>query len=64
MALLSPEGGHMTQYALHVTDYYCFMAMKVFREMGACQRKADRRLTDYEFDHNQFSEENGNGPIY
>lgn len=54
----------MTQYALHVTDYYCAMAMKVYREMGACQRKADRKLTDDERDDDEFSFENDNGRIY
>ena len=52
------------QHALHVTDYYCATAMAGLRAMGACSRKAERKLTDYEFDHNQFSEEQGDGPIY
>lgn len=52
------------QHALHVTDYYCRKALSDLRAMGACSRKADRKLTEYEFDHNQFSEECGDGQIY
>jgi hypothetical protein len=52
------------QHAAHVTDYYCATALARLRAMGACSRKADRRLTDFEFDHNQFSIENGDGEIY
>lgn len=52
------------QHALHVTDYYCALAMAVFRSLGASQRKADRKLTDDEFDYDQFSDETDNGRIY
>jgi len=52
------------QHALHVIDYCAWKALAEFRAMGACSRRADRRLTDFEFDHNQFSEEQGDGPIY
>ena len=52
------------QHALHVTDYYCAKALARLRAIGACNRKADRKLTDDEFDHNQFSIENGDGEIY
>ena len=51
------------QQALHVTDYYCATALAHLREIGAVGRKT-RKLNDDEFDHNQFSEENGDGPIY
>jgi hypothetical protein len=52
------------QQASHVTDYYCATALAQLRAMGACSRKADRHPTDFEFDHNQFSIENGDGEIY
>jgi hypothetical protein len=52
------------QQASHVTDYYCATALAQLRAMGACGRKADRKLTNDEFDHNQFSQEQGDGPIY
>jgi hypothetical protein len=52
------------QHAAHVIDYGCWAALKHLRDIGACSRKADRNLTDYEFDHNQFSEEQGDGPIH
>lgn len=52
------------QLALHVTDYYCAKALAELRAMGACSRKAGRRLSDDEFDTNQFSQENGDGSIY
>jgi len=52
------------QHALHVLDYYAAAALARFRAMGACSRKADRKLTDDQFDHNQFSIENGDGEIY
>ena len=52
------------QHALHVTDYYCTLALALLRATGACGRRAKRKLTDYEFDHNQFNRENGEGEIY
>lgn len=52
------------QHALHVTDYYCAMSLARLRAMGACGRKAERKLSEYEFDHNQESRENGDGEIY
>lgn len=51
------------QHALHVIDYCAWRALAELRAMGACGRQT-RKLTDYEFDHNQFSEEQGDGPIY
>ena len=54
----------MEQHALHVTDYYCAMSLAQLRAMGACARKADRKLTANEFDDNQFSIENDDGGIY
>lgn len=51
------------QHALHVTDYYCTTALAHLRAIGACNGRA-RKLTDDEFDHNQFSIENGDGEIY
>ena len=53
-----------TQHAMHVTDYYLAKAIEEYRRAGACQRKANRRLRDDEFDDNQFSIENGEGEIY
>jgi hypothetical protein len=52
------------QHALHVTDYYYAMTLSRLRSMGACGRKANRKLTESEFDDNQFSIENGDGEIY
>ena len=52
------------QQALHVIDYRCATALAQLRAMGACSRKADRKLTDCEFDHDQFSIENGEGGVY
>ena len=51
------------QQASHVTDYRCATALAQLRAMGACGRQT-RKLTDDEFDHNQFSIENGDGEIY
>ena len=31
---------------------------------NACKPKPSRRLTDDEFDYDQYSRENGDGPIY
>lgn len=59
--LISREG---PQQSLHVTDYYCAKALSELRAMGACGRKADRKLTNVEFDYDQFSQENGDGAIY
>jgi hypothetical protein len=61
LARTPPDG---PQHALHITDYYCAMTLARLRAMGACGRQASRKLTDYEFDTNQFSEEQGDGPIY
>ena len=52
------------QHAAHVIEYGCWAALKHLRDIGACNRKADRKLTEYEFDQNQFSIENGDGEIY
>ncbi len=52
------------QHAAHVIDYGCWAALKHLRDIGACSRKADRKLTSDEFDFNQFSIENGDGEIY
>ena len=52
------------QHALHVTDYYCAMTLARLRAMGACSRKADRKLTADEFDYSQESLQNGDGEIY
>jgi len=52
------------QHAAHVTDYLCTLALKHLRDIGACSRKADWKLTDDQFDDNQFSIENGDGEIY
>jgi hypothetical protein len=52
------------QHALHVIDYHCAMTLATLRVLGVCNRSAGRKLTDDEFDHSQFSEENGDGPIY
>ena len=52
------------QQALHVTDYYCAMALAHMRAIGACSRKADRKLTECEFDQDQFNRENGDEGIY
>jgi hypothetical protein len=52
------------QHAAHVIDYGCWAALKHLRDIGACGRKASRKLSDYEFDRNQFSEEQGDGPVY
>jgi hypothetical protein len=51
------------QHAAHVTDYYVRAALKHLRDIGACDRRADRKLSDFEFDQNQFSIENGDGEI-
>ncbi len=51
------------QHALHVTDYLCWKALADLRAIGACNYKT-RKLTDDEFDHNQFSAENGDGEVY
>lgn len=52
------------QHALHVTDYYCTLAVALLRASGTCGRQASRKLIDDEFDDNQFSIENGDGEIY
>ena len=52
------------QQASHVTDYYCATTLARLRAIGACNRQASRKLTDDEFDDNQFSNENGDGEIY
>jgi len=52
------------QHAAHVTDYHCTLALALLRRSGACGRKADRKLTDDEFDYNQESIQNGEGEIY
>jgi hypothetical protein len=52
------------QHALHVTDYRCASALARLRAIGACGRQADRKLTDYEFDHSQESLQNGDGEIF
>jgi len=62
MLARTPQDG--PQHALHVTDYYCAMTLARLRAIGACSRKADRKLADDQFDHNQFSIENGDGEIY
>jgi len=54
----------MEQHALHVIDYCTWKALADLRTMGACNRKAERKLTDDQFDDNQFSIENGDGEIY
>jgi hypothetical protein len=51
------------QHASHVTDYRCAAALAHMRAIGACNRQT-RKLRDDEFDHNQFSIENGDGEIY
>jgi hypothetical protein len=51
------------QHALHVTDYRCALALAELRAMGACSRKM-RKLSDDEFDYDQESIQNGEGPIY
>lgn len=50
------------QHAAHVLDYGLWAALKRLRDIGACQRPT-RKLNDDEFDHNQFSLENGDGEI-
>jgi len=62
MLARTPQDG--PQHALHVLDYYAAAALARFRAIGACSRRADRKLTDDQFDHNQFSIENGDGEIY
>lgn len=52
------------QHALHVIDFNCWSALAHLRAIGACNRKASRRLTDDEFDDQQFSRENGDGEIF
>jgi hypothetical protein len=52
------------QHAAHVIDYGCWAALKHLRDIGACSRKAGRKLTDDEFDDNQESLQNGDGEIY
>ena len=54
----------MEQHTLHVIDYCAWKALADLRAMGACSRKAERKLTDDQFDDNQFSIENGDGEIY
>jgi hypothetical protein len=61
LAHTKPDG---PPHAAHVIDYGCWAALKHLRDIGACSRQADRKLNDNEFDHNQFSEEQGDGPIY
>ena len=61
MLARTPQDG--PQHAAHVTDYRLSTALKHLRDIGACGRQT-RKLTDFEFDHNQFSEEQGDGPIY
>jgi hypothetical protein len=52
------------QHALHVVDYRCAIALANLRAMGACSHLAGRKLSDSEFDDNQFSNENGDGEIF
>lgn len=52
------------QQALHVTDYYLHATLAALRVLGVCNRSTKRKLTDDEFDDNQFSNENGDGEIY
>jgi hypothetical protein len=52
------------QHAAHVIDYGCWAALKHLRDIGACERRADRRLTDDEFDYSRESLRNGDGEIY
>ena len=52
------------QHAAHVIDYGCWAALKHLRDIGACDRKASRKLSDYEFDDDQENMRNGEGPIY
>jgi len=52
------------QHAAHVLDYALRAALKHLRDIGACSRRADRKLTDDEFDDNQESIQNGEGEIY
>jgi len=51
------------QQAAHVTDYRLAAALKHLRSIGACGRRT-RKLTEYEFDCDQESRENGEGGIY
>lgn len=51
------------QQAAHVTDYRLAAALKHLRSIGACGRQT-RKLTDFEYDHNQFSMENDDGAVY
>lgn len=60
LARTRPDG---PQHALHVIDYCAWKALADLRAMGVCGRQT-RKLTDDEFDHNQFSEENRDGSIY
>jgi len=62
MLARTPQDG--PQHAAHVTDYHCAAALKHLRDIGACNRKASRKLNDDEYDYNQFSNENGDGEIY
>lgn len=52
------------QHAAHVIDYGCWAALKHLRDIGACGRKAVRKLSDDEFDYSQESLQNGDGEIY
>ena len=61
LACTPPDG---PQHALHVIDYCAWKALADLRAMGVCGRRASRKLTDSEFDDNQFSIENGDGEIY
>lgn len=52
------------QHAAHVIDYGCWAALKHLRDIGAACGRKTRKLSDDEFDYNQFSIENGDGEIY
>jgi len=52
------------QQAAHVIEYGCWAALKHLRNIGACDRKASRKLNDNEFDDNYESVRNGEGEIY
>lgn len=61
LARTKPDG---PQHTAHVIDYGLWAALKHLRDIGACNRQASRKLSDSEFDDNQFSIENGDGEIY
>jgi hypothetical protein len=52
------------QHALHVIDYCAWKALADLRDIDACSRRADRKLTSDEFDYSQESLQNGDGEIY